>query len=71
MRVTTKAFMLNLVCFAALFVFFRFILLLLDLPYLVTMLLAAISASVGAPKFLVKKEVMWVKLPWRKMPYKC
>ena len=71
MRVTTKAFMLNLVCFAALFVFFRFILLLLDLPYLVTMLLAAISASVGAPKFLVKKEMMWVKLPWRKMPYKC
>jgi hypothetical protein len=71
MRVTTKAFMLNLVCFAALFVFFRFILLLLDLPYLVTMLLAAISASVVAPKFLAKKEVMWVKLPWRKMPYKC
>jgi hypothetical protein len=71
MHVTTKAFVLNLVCFAALFVFFRFILLLLNLPYLLTMLLAAISASLGVPKFLVKKEVLWVKLPWRKMPYKC
>jgi hypothetical protein len=71
MRVTTKAFILNLVCFAVLFFFFRFILLLLDLPYLLAMLLAAILASLGAPKFMVKKEVMWVKFPWRKMPYKC
>ena len=71
MRTKTKAFLLNLLCFAALFVLFRFVLLLLmDLPYLLTMLMAAILASLSAPKFLVKKEVLWVKLPWRKLPYK-
>ena len=71
MRATTKAFILNLLCFAVLFLFFRYILLLLGLSYLLAMLMAAVLASVGAPKFLVKKEVMWVKLPWRKVPYKC
>jgi hypothetical protein len=70
MRATTKAFILNLLCFAVLFLFFRYILLLLGLSYLLAMLMAAVLASVGAPKFLVKKEVMWVKLPWRKVPYK-
>ncbi|MDG1723441.1 MAG: hypothetical protein P8H91_05020 [Flavobacteriaceae bacterium] len=40
-------------------------------PYLLVMLMAAILASLSAPKFLVKKEVLWVKLPWRKSPYKC
>ena len=71
MRATTKAFILNLLCFAVLFLFFRYILLLLGLSYLLAMLMAAVLASVGAPKFLVKKEVMWVKLPCRKVPYKC
>ena len=71
MRATTKAFILNLLCFAVLFLFFRYILLLLGLSYLLAMLMAAVLASVGAPKFLVKKEVMWVKLPWRKVPCKC
>jgi hypothetical protein len=70
MRATTKAFILNLLCFGVLFLFFRYILLLLGLSYLLAMLMAAVLASVGAPKFLVKKEVMWVKLPWRKVPYK-
>ena len=71
MRATTKAFILNLLCFAVLFLFFRYILLLLGLSYLLAMLMAAVLASLSAPKFLVKKEVMWVKLPWRKVPYKC
>ena len=70
MRATTKAFILNLLCFAVLFLFFRYILLLLGLSYLLAMLMAAVLASLSAPKFLVKKEVIWVKLPWRKVPYK-
>lgn len=72
MRAKTKAFLLNLLCFAALFVLYRFVLLLLmGLPYLLAMLMAAILASLSAPKFLVKKEVLWVKFPWRKSPHKC
>jgi phosphoribulokinase len=72
MRTKTKAFLLNLLCFAVLFVLYRFVLLLTtDFPYLLVMLMAAILASLSAPKFLVKKEVLWMKLPWRKAPYKC
>ena len=74
MRAKTKAFLLNLLCFAALFVIYRFVLLLLllmGLPYLLVMLMAAILASLSAPKFLVKKEVLWVKFPWQKSPHKC
>jgi len=72
MRTKTKAFLLNLLCFAVLFVLYRFVLLLtIDFPYLLVMLMAAILASLSAPKFLVKKEVLWMKLPWRKAPYKC
>ena len=72
MRAKTKAFLLNLLCFAALFVLYRFVLLLLiGLPYLLVMLMAAILASLSAPKFLVKKEVLWVKFPWQKSPHKC
>ena len=72
MRTKTKAFLLNLLCFAVLFVLYRFVLLLTtDFPYLLVMLMAAILASLSAPKFLVKKEVLWMKLPWRKVPYKC
>ena len=74
MRAKTKAFLLKLLCFAALFVLYRFVLLLLllmGLPYLLVMLMAAILASLSAPKFLVKKEVLWVKFPWRKSPHKC
>lgn len=71
MRATTKAFIYNLLCFGVLFLFFRYVLLLLGLSYLLAMLMAAVLASLSAPKFLVKKEVMWVKLPWRKVPYKC
>jgi len=57
MRAKTKAFLLNLLCFAALFVLYRFVLLLLmGFPYLLVMLMAAILASLSAPKFLVKKR---------------
>ena len=71
MRATTKAFIVNLLCFAVLFLFFRYILLLLGLSYLLAMLMAAVLASLSAPKFLPQKEELWVKLPWRKVPYKC
>ena len=72
MPAKTKAFLLNLLCFAALFVIYRFVLLLLmGLPFLLVMLMAAILASLSAPKFLVKKEVLWVKFPWQKSPHKC
>ena len=70
MPAKTKAFLLNLLCFAALFVLYRFVLL-LGLPFLLVMLMAAILASLSAPKFLVKKEVLWVKFPWQKSPHKC
>lgn len=72
MHAKTKAFLLNLLCFAVLFVLYRFVLLLLmGLPFLLVMLMAAILASLSAPKFLVKKEVLWVKFPWQKSPHKC
>ena len=72
MRAKTKAFLLNLLCFAALFFLYRFVLLLLmGLPFLLVMLMAAILASLSAPKFLVKKKVLWVKFPWQKSPHKC
>jgi len=44
---------------------------LLGLSYLLAMLMAAVLASLSAPKFLPKKEELWVKLPWRKVPCKC
>jgi len=57
MPAKTKAFLLNLLCFAALFVLYRFVLLLLmGLPYLLVMLMAAILASLSVPKFLVKMK---------------
>jgi len=56
MRATTKAFILNLLCFGVLFLFFRYILLLLGLSYLLAMLMAAVLASVGAPKIFGKKR---------------
>jgi hypothetical protein len=57
MRAKTKAFLLNLLCFAALFVLYRFVLLLLiGLPYLLVMLMAAILASLSAPNFWSKKK---------------
>lgn len=57
MHAKTKAFLLNLLCFAVLFVLYRFVLLLLmGLPFLLVMLMAAILASLSAPKFLVKKK---------------
>jgi len=55
MPAKTKAFLLNLLCFAALFVLYRFVLL-LGLPYLLVMLMAAILASLSVPKFLVKMK---------------
>ena len=72
MHAKTKAFLLNLLCFAVLFVLYRFFLLLLVcFTYLLVMLMSAILASLCALLFLVKKEVLWVKFPWRKSPYKC
>ncbi|MBL19009.1 MAG: hypothetical protein CMC82_04165 [Flavobacteriaceae bacterium] len=72
MHAKTKAFLLNLLCFTALFVLYRFVLLLLmGFTYLLVMLMAAILVSLSEPKFLVKKEILWIKLPWRKSPHKC
>ena len=71
MRTAIKAFILKLLCFALLFLFFRYILLLFGLPYLLAMLMAAALASLSAPKFIGKKEELWVKLAWRKAPNKC
>tara|TARA_B100001057_G_scaffold438663_1_gene471308 strand:- start:656 stop:874 length:219 start_codon:yes stop_codon:yes gene_type:complete len=72
MNINTKVFLLNLLCFAVLFVFFRFVLLLLaDLPYVLMILMAAILASLITPKFLVKQGVLWMKLAWRKTATKC
>jgi hypothetical protein len=72
MNINTKVFLLNLLCFAVLFVFFRFVLLLLvGLPYLLLILMAAILAGLISPKFLTKQGVMWIKLAWRKTAIKC
>ncbi len=68
----TKAFLLNLLCFAVVFVIVRTVLLLFfSIPYLVTLLISAILASIATPKFLEKKGVLWVKFPWKKAPVKC
>ena len=72
MNVKSKALILNLVMFGVLFVLFRVgIGMLMPLPYLPLLLGSALLASFCAPKFLVKGEELWVKLPWKKALKKC
>lgn len=69
MRKTTVAFILNLFCFALLFLLFRIgIGSLLPLSHLPLLLGSAVLASFVAPKFFVKENALWVKLFWRKAP---
>lgn len=71
MKATIKALLLNLLCFGVLFFFFRFgINALMPLPYIPLLLVAAVLASVIAPKFLVKQKQLFVKFPWKKQPKK-
>lgn len=71
MNIKTKALLLNLFFFGLLFVFFRVgIGYLMPLPYLPLLLGAAVLASFCAPKFLVKKNKIWIKYPWKKDPKK-
>ncbi|CAI8291357.1 MAG: Uncharacterised protein [Bacteroidota bacterium] len=72
MSVKSKALLLNLVVFAALFVLFRVgIGMLMPLPYLPLLLGSAVLASFCAPKFIAKGDALWVKYPWKKTPKKC
>ena len=71
MKKQQLALLFNLLCFGALFVFFRYgIGSLLPLSYLPLVLGSAVLASFLAPKFLVHKEngeqIMVVKLPFVK-----
>lgn len=71
MQVKTKAFLLNLFAFGIFFIFFRTCIgLIMPLPYLPLLLGSAVLASFCAPKFLVKKNEIWVKYPWNKDPKK-
>ena len=68
---TTLAFLLNLLCFAFLFLLFRMgIGSVLPLSHLPLLLGSAVLASFVAPKFLVKDGTLWVKLFWRKAPWR-
>ena len=72
MSVKSKALLLNLIVFAALFVLFRVgIGMLMPLPYLPLLLGSAVLASFCAPKFIAKGDVLWIKYPWKKTPKKC
>ena len=71
MSKSTTAFLLNLISFGILFVFFRlFIGHLLPLSHLPLLLGSAILASFVSPKFFVKNKSLWVKIFWRKSPFK-
>lgn len=68
MTTKTKVFLLNLVCFMAIFLIFRFSLLYLitGIHHLIIVLAAAIIASVLCPKFFVIQEdgKERIKLKW-------
>ncbi len=71
MKATTKALVFNLLTFGVLFVFFRFSIgFIMPLPYIPLLLGSAVLASFCAPKFLVKKNQLFVKFPWKKQPKK-
>lgn len=65
----TKALLGNLLSFGSLFVFCRIGLdSLFDMPTLVLFFIAGIVASLSSPKFLVHKNRLYMKYPWKKDP---
>ncbi|MGB0657376.1 MAG: hypothetical protein ACPHL7_07420 [Flavobacteriaceae bacterium] len=69
MTLSTKALLGNLLSFGAFFVAFRYGLGLFEmLSYPLTAIGSAIIASIFAPKFLVRKKRLYLKLPGIKKP---
>ena len=69
MNKPTKALVGNLLSFGSLFIFCRIGLdSLFDMPTVVLFLIAGIVASLFSPKFLVHKNRLYLKYPWKKDP---
>ena len=69
MNKPTKALVGNLLSFGSLFIFCRIGLdSLFDMPTVVLFLIAGIVASLFSPKFLVHKNCLYLKYPWKKDP---
>ncbi|MGC6422367.1 MAG: hypothetical protein ACON47_02100 [Flavobacteriaceae bacterium] len=65
----TKALLGNLLFFGLFLLFYRLGLgVLLAISPTALMLFSALAASLSAPKFLVHKGRLFVKLPWKKGP---
>jgi len=62
-----KAFILNFICFAVLFIFFRYLItVFFSLPYLPLLVGAALFASFFTPKFIINKNQIYIKFPFVK-----
>ena len=69
MNKPTKALVGNLLSFGSLFIFCRIGLdSLFNMPTVVLFLIAGIVASLFSPKFLVHKNRLYLKYPWKKDP---
>ena len=67
MNKRNKAFLLNFICFAVIFIFFRYLItIFLSLPYLPLLVGAALLASFLTPKFIVNKNQIYIKFPFIK-----
>ena len=67
MSLKSKALLFNLISFGALFILFRVgIGVLIPLPYLPLLIGSSVLASFLAPKFLVKENTLWIKIPLKK-----
>tara|TARA_B110000444_G_C18447883_1_gene414291 strand:- start:20 stop:238 length:219 start_codon:yes stop_codon:yes gene_type:complete len=67
MSLKSKALLFNLISFGVLFILFRVgIGVLIPLPYLPLLIGSSVLASFLAPKFLVKENTLWIKIPLKK-----
>ena len=67
MSLKSKALLFNLISFGVLFILFRVgIGVLIPLPYLPLLIGSSVLASFLAPKFLVKENALWIKIPLQK-----
>ena len=71
MSIKTKALIFNLVCFALLFFVFRFLFgMIFTIPSLGLAFISAVWASILTPKFFVKDDILWIKIPFVLNPKK-
>ncbi len=69
MSLNTKALLLNLFCFGALFLLIKTVIgSVIPLSYISLVAFSALLSSIFSPKFLVEKGKLYVKLPLVKDP---